>query len=281
MSKFLICDAQVHAPARPGFPERPTESTPPGTCSIGRETLSREMAEAGVSRAVLVPYPGGHNEECVQWALEEPSKYTVMGTYVLSEAANKRDVATWKIPGMSGMRVSFFTDASRTLLLEDKIDWLWQAAEEADLPLTVNAAKVVAKVGQVAERYPNLRLMIDHMGIMPREKYRDFSEVLAPLLPLARYPNVSVKLTKLPSAVAEPYPFPTLHTPIRQVVEAFGSHRVFWGSDLTTLLCPYSECVRLFTEALTFLGDQELELIMGRAICDWLDWPMEPGATFS
>jgi hypothetical protein len=58
------------------------------------------------------------------------------------------------------------------------------------------------------------------------------------------------------------------------MIAAWGPRRVFWGSDMTRLPCPYSECVRLFTEALEGPSREDLKWIMGDAICDWLGWPI-------
>jgi hypothetical protein len=32
--------------------------------------------------------------------------------------------------------------------------------------------------------------------------------------------------------------------------------------------------VSLFTEELPWLRGRDLELVMGRAVCDWLGWPL-------
>jgi predicted TIM-barrel fold metal-dependent hydrolase len=80
--------------------------------------------------------------------------------------------------------------------------------------------------------------------------------------------------------VPGPYPYRTAHEPVRRIVEAFGPSRVFWGSDLTRLPCTYSECVTMFTEELDFLTDEGQAQIMGRAVCDWLGWPLtQPAPT--
>ena len=89
---------------------------------------------------------------------------------------------------------------------------------------------------------------------------------------LARFANVAVKASSMPSYVNEPYPFPSLHDKIRRVVEAYGRERVFWGSDLSRLSSSYRECVTLFTEELDFLSDDDREWIMGRGISEWLGW---------
>ena len=97
-------------------------------------------------------------------------------------------------------------------------------------------------------------------------------EQLPLVLDLARFPNVAVKASCMPSLVSEPYPYPTLQRAIRHVVEAFGPRRTFWGSDVSRLPCPYIDNVRLFTQECVFLSDEELDWIMGCAIADWLEW---------
>jgi len=66
----------------------------------------------------------------------------------------------------------------------------------------------------------------------------------------------------------------SLHAPIRRVVEAYGPHRVFWGTDLTRLRGSYRQAVTLFTEELDFLSDIDKTWIMGRGIAEWLGWPL-------
>jgi predicted TIM-barrel fold metal-dependent hydrolase len=74
-------------------------------------------------------------------------------------------------------------------------------------------------------------------------------------LALARYPNVAFKATSLPSYVTDAYPYPSLYAHIHRVVEAYGPHRVFRGTDLTRLHGSYRQAVTLFTEELDFLSD--------------------------
>jgi predicted TIM-barrel fold metal-dependent hydrolase len=59
---------------------------------------------------------------------------------------------------------------------------------------------------------------------------------------------------------------------LRRVVDLFGAHRVFWASDVSRLPCDYSTLVRFFATELPFLDDKERELVLGRGLCEWLDW---------
>ena len=51
---------------------------------------------------------------------------------------------------------------------------------------------------------------------------------------------------------------------------------MFWGTDITRMPCSWRQCVTLFTEELPWLTGRDLELVMGRAFCDWIGWKL-PG----
>jgi hypothetical protein len=59
---------------------------------------------------------------------------------------------------------------------------------------------------------------------------------------------------------------------LRQIFEAFGPERSFWGTDITRMPCSYRQCVTMFTEELPWLGGRDLERVMGGAVVDWLGW---------
>ena len=94
------------------------------------------------------------------------------------------------------------------------------------------------------------------------------------MLALAKYPNVAMKATGAPSYSDQPYPFRDIHDNLRRLYDAFGPARWFWGTDITRMPCPWRQCVTLFTEELPWLKGRDLELVMGRAVCDWLGWPL-------
>jgi len=51
------------------------------------------------------------------------------------------------------------------------------------------------------------------------------------LIKLARHPNVAVKATGAPGYCSGPYPFKSMHPYLRQIYDAFGPARMFWGTD--------------------------------------------------
>jgi L-fuconolactonase len=117
-------------------------------------------------------------------------------------------------------------------------DPLYAAAEEVGLPIFNSTHGGCARMAQIAERHPNLTLIIDHVGVAqhpvsPPEtmSWRTFPD----LLELARYPNVAVKLCGAPLLSAQPYPFDDVWPYLDRLFEAFGFERVMWASDYTRL----------------------------------------------
>ena len=91
------------------------------------------------------------------------------------------------------------------------------------------------------------------------------------LLTLAKFPNVAVKATGAPGYSSEAYPFPAMQTYLRQIYDAFGPQRMFWGTDITKMPCSWRQCVTHFQE-IDWIPEADKQLIMGQAICDWLGW---------
>src|SRR5262245_40615194 len=135
---MMICDAQVHAPAVPGRPER---ADPPASWagSIGRSALALEMEKAGVSRAVLVPVDG-RIDECVAWSKEEPQKYAVMAPLQLATLPPdgiSGAVSDLRQKGCLGVRVTTFAPEDISAFDRGDMEPVWQAAEEQQVPVMV------------------------------------------------------------------------------------------------------------------------------------------------
>jgi predicted TIM-barrel fold metal-dependent hydrolase len=135
-------------------------------------------------------------------------------------------------------------------------------------------------VGEVAQRHPNLRLILDHMGRQKGMKDEKLGPGLSQTIGLASYPNVFVKLTSTPSCSSESYPYRNIHVHLKRLIEAFGPRRCFWGTDLSAMLsrtkCTYRQAVTMFTEEMDFLSKEDLELVMGRGLAECLPWPLAP-----
>ncbi|MDA1310472.1 MAG: amidohydrolase family protein [Proteobacteria bacterium] len=236
------------------------------------------MDEGGVDAAVI--HPPGWDPRSTEMATEAvqnyPGRFAILGSLPLDEASSGPRIATWRDqPGMLGLRYVFLHDPEKQRLHDGELEWLWTAAEEAGVPVSCLATDSLAVLGEVARRHPGLRLTIDHLGGrggMTTLKDAAAMTHIPDLLALAKLPNVAVKATGAPGYSSEPYPFPAMHTYLRQIFDAFGPKRMFWGTDITKMPCSWRECVGMFTEELPWLNAEDKRLIMGQAICDWWGW---------
>ena len=152
------------------------------------------------------------------------------------------------------------------------MDWVWPVAERAGVPIATMAWRFLPKLRQIAEAHPNLRLIIDHCGLVRPARDEACFGTLEELLTLAKLPNVAVKATGSAGYSTHPYPFRNLHDGLHRIFDAYGPERFFWGTDLTRMPCSYRQCVTMFTEELPWLKGQDLEWVMGRGVAKWIGW---------
>ena len=269
-----IVDAQIHVWGS-GLPSNMAHRQ---VTAFTTEEAVGMMDEGGVDAAVIHP-PGwdpGSTEMAFAAVRNYPGRFAIMGSFPLEQPENRSLVASWKDqPGMLGLRYGFLQDPMRSWLADGTLDWLWDTAERADVPIAMLATDSLTEIGQIAERHPGLRLTIDHLGGRGgTTTLKDAAAMthIPALLELAKHPNVAVKVTGAPGYSSEAYPFPAMHTYIRQIYDAFGPNRMFWGTDITKMPCSWRQCVTMFTEELPWLSEPDKELIMGQAVCAWWGW---------
>lgn len=277
---MIIVDSQVHVwgadtPDRPWPPGRTHHAQKP--YPVTHDMVRAEMDAASVARVVLVPpsWEGDRNDLALAAARAHPDRFAVMGRLAIERPESRALVSGWRRqPGMLGLRFTFHLPEQKVWLEDGTADWLWAAAEREGLPVMVFPPGSLAAIDAIAARHPGLRLVIDHLALWGAQKDEGVYEDLPRLVAMARHPNVAVKASALPCYSTQPYPFRGLHPLIRAVYDAYGPRRMFWGTDLTRLTCPYRQAVTLFTEELPWLPPADLEWIMGRAVCEWLGWPL-------
>ena len=237
--------------------------------------LLRDMDSAGVNGALLHPpsWDVMANEVAIAAAKRHPERLAILGFFDVARAENRGLIDTWKNqPGMLGLRFAFLRPGEENRMVDGTLDWLWPAAERAGIPIGLLVPNRCKVVGEIAAKHPALKLLVDHMA-RPRFSVDDagFSD-LGELLALAKYPNVAVKATDGPSYSTAIYPYRNIHRYIQQIFDAFGPERMFWGTDITRMPCSYRQCVTMYTEEMPWLKGRDLELVMGRALCNFIGW---------
>jgi predicted TIM-barrel fold metal-dependent hydrolase len=278
-ARRLIVDAQVHL----WKAETPDWKWVPGLTPQLPEPMTIErilplMDEAGVDRVVVVPpsWVGDRNDYALEAARRYPDRFHVMGRFPVQDPKAGALLPAWKEqPGMLGIRLIFNNDTTRPWLSDGTTDWFWPAAEKAQIPVYFFAPGQTSKFASIAERHPQLTLIADHMGLTAAMlKDGTIPAAIDQTVALAKYPNVSVKVSAAPGVSAEPYPFRDVAVHLQRVFDAYGPERCYWGSDLTNTFAkgPYRQRVTHFTEELSFLSESDKDWVMGRAILARLHW---------
>jgi predicted TIM-barrel fold metal-dependent hydrolase len=175
---------------------------------------------------------------------------------------------------MLGVRLTFMREQS-ALLTSGSADWFWPAAEKAGVPVMVFPPGNVPKFAPIAERHPGLTMIIDHMSLnLDIAKEGKIKESIDAVVAMAKYPNVSVKISSAPTYSFESYPWRDMTEHLKRCFDAFGPRRSYWGTDLTNAYSKstYRQRITHFTEELPFLSEQDKDWVMGRAILQRLNW---------
>ena len=277
-----IVDAQVHIWGA-NTPERPWPArAEPHRAPLGKEELLAEMDKAGVDGVVIVPpsWEGDRNDLAIDAATSHPDRFCIMGRFD-PDAPGARDAARRleEAEGHAGHALHLphaRSCASRcSTAASTGCGARWRRHGIPAMVLFHHEYMHLAD--KVAERYPGLRLVLDHLGL---KSGKDVTEAqnfatLDKVLALAKRPNVAAKVTAMPCYAADKtYPFRSVHPHIRRVFDAFGPKRTFWGTDLSRLPCTYRQGVTMFTEEMPWLKGDDLEWVMGRGVCEWIGWRM-------
>ena len=273
---MLVVDAQVHIWSS----GKPTNANHRQVPAFTKDELLKEMDAGGVDAALIHPpasWDPNANELAVEAARQHPNRLAILGNFPLDQPESRGLIDGWKQrPGMLGLRFTFLQPHQKAWPTDGTIDWLWPAAERAGIPVALLCGGLPAQ-GR-ADRAAAPGAEADHRSPRPAVGQEDVEDDVAlwsnlpQVLALARHPNVAIKATGAPSYSSEVYPYRNIHDHLRRIYDAFGPERMFWGTDITRMPCPWRQCVTMFTEELPWLSGRDRELVMGRAVCDWLGW---------
>jgi len=236
----------------------------------------REMDAAGVDRAINCPaiWDPESNAYAVEAARLHPDRFATLGWFNLLREPDSQFLDEFvKQPGMLGLRFIIWTKEQQELFAGERLDWIWEGADRLGIPVGyMLPANQYGRLASIAARYRRMRVLIDHLGVSPALKIPEAVAHLDDLLSLAAHSNIAVKATGVPSMAMDAYPFASTHSVLQRVVRSVRATQSILGTDITRLATSWRECITLFTEELPWLKGDDLELVMGRAVCDWVGW---------
>lgn len=188
-------------------------------------------------------------------------------------------------PGFVGIRMGISYGRLIDLYRAGVHEPYYAAAEKHGVPVFITLFDYAAEFEPTIRAHSKLRFIIDHVGLptppsgsTPGKPIKGGAHLFAGLpgvIALARYPNVAVKFTAVPSLSAEPYPFADVWPHMRKLIDAFGADRMMWGSDFTRCvsLHSYRESVDFFVLT-DQLSETEKEAMASKTFLDWVGSPI-------
>jgi L-fuconolactonase len=178
-----------------------------------------------------------------------------------------RMTPSWPAPGPNGI----------PRLRDGGFDDWFGAAEKYQVPICLFIAGHLGVAHRIAAAFPDLTLIIDHLGLYPPPRVPvdgNSFDALPELVSLAQHPNVAVKFTGVTALSSERYPFADLWPRVLPVIEAFTPARLMWGSDYTRVatLHNYSEAVN-FLRYTREVSESDKEAMFSTTIRRLLRWP--------
>lgn len=279
----MIIDAHAHVfLSAADDPERTVDELAPVEREAPVDLLERQMRDASVDGAVLVPL-GPEDGYVSRVASSDRGRFANIASEAPGEDDPGRVAERLDAGGFSGLRMfglpGDFADRPGWLgvlerLADDgRVLWLYPRAEH--LPT----------VAAVAERIPELRIVLNHTGFtqagIGRDEYgrpRIDGPMPQPhepqVLALSRHPNVSVVLSGAYGFSRLEYPYPDVAEVVRRTADAFGTERLMWGSDFPWIVDRpgYRACLQLIDHHLPGLSPAERAAVLGNNIRGLVQW---------
>jgi L-fuconolactonase len=210
-------------------------------------------------------------------AKQFPGRFGVVGPVTPDMPDLDECIARFRdTPAAVGVRVVVNPD--REFLETEGARRIFALAEKAEVPTFVWVVTTrLHALADIASSFPNLLLVIDHLGMRGAPDPADRLAKLPNLLALAKFDNVAVKCSGAAILSTQPYPFADLWPHLHQVIDAFGAERVMWGSDITQHMHhhTYAEAVD-YMRRTDEISESEKELIMGQTARRLLRLPSRP-----
>ena len=141
----------------------------------------------------------------------------------------------------------------------------WAVANEYGIVMDLEVLAIggggpsVPAIIELARRFPNLRVVLDHM--LEPEVEDDNYGFDERFVPLAAEPNIFFKFTSINLDIYRETDTPARDV-LREAVDMFGADRIMWGSDIGTSSGTYKDMVQRMLDATTLLTDAERHAVL-------------------
>jgi L-fuconolactonase len=136
-------------------------------------------------------------------------------------------------PGGRALRVPVRGDELQAAFRDGGHAPIFDGARKHDLPVFVLNPGNPQDLGRYAADYPDVTIVVDHIGMPFGEGEGDLT-VFDDVLALAAHPNVVVKWSHAQRLFkVKDFPFDELTPFLRSALREFGKERIMWGTDIS------------------------------------------------
>ncbi|OGA25851.1 MAG: hypothetical protein A3I02_00140, partial [Betaproteobacteria bacterium RIFCSPLOWO2_02_FULL_67_26] len=260
-------------------PKRPWRNVPNWPPSATGDETVAAMDKLGIDGAIFISAFSMYGYDA-SYAVEVQRKHP--GRFAIVKPVNPEDpaaadvIADWKkTPGTVGIRVIVTTEPGRNPG-DAGLDRVLREAVRNDFPVNILCWGNLERGAAVIDRHPDVRFIIDHLGILqprtPPAPPQPWAE-LPKVLDLARRKNAVIKVSGACTLSKEPFPFNDIWDPLARLFDAWGFERCLWGTDWTraSAVVNYEQAVEPFRKT-NRLTDSERAMLMGGACARAYGW---------
>ncbi len=242
--KGPIVETHVHlfSPDIKRFPFAP--DAPYKATALPVEEYVRFATSVGIDRAVIVtPEPYQDDYRYLEYCFtKEPTRGFFKGVCLLDPTAHDTPdrlstLVGSNAPGrIAGLRIHEVhkpgTPPSTSGPIKDRdlkspaMKATWRRVQQLKLLIQMHFLPFYApQIGELAEEFPEVPVLLDHLGRASEGTPADLGAVLK----LAKLPNVFMKYSNASSQSKEKFPYPDVRPIVRRLYDAFGPDRMLWG----------------------------------------------------
>ena len=263
---YRILDPHVHVFKHdPDFPFAKGANPPPG--DRDPEMLLALMKANGVEKTVIIQVR--HYMFDNKYLASVLKKYhgTFQGVARVDPESSTApdDLARLTEQGFRGVRLSPAADASGDWIEGPLMPPLWKRCEQLKVPMTLLAPiSRIPAIGKLADRYPNLTVVIDHMADCPVDQPQELEKLIA----LKRNPKVFVKVSHTWQLSKQPYPWRDAQEHVKRLHAAYGPKQLMWATDWPVSLphASYAQTLQVVRDDMPFLNAEDKEWMLSKTI---------------
>ena len=274
--KGLLVDTHIHLfasdqkrfPYHKNAPYRPPEA--------GLDAYKRFIAQSKIDHVVIVhpePYQDDHSylEYCFE---NEPSAGFFKGTCLFDPFAPdtraRMEALVKKHRGrIVALRVHQMHERGEKPwpsgaiknrdLADPRIKQVWRKAGDLGLAIQVHFKPwYAAGIGRLAEEFPDIPVVLDHLGRAGMGTAADYDGVLK----LAKLPNTTMKFSGYRYSSKQERPYRDAKPTVRKAYDAFGPERMIWGG-LGKSIEEFNKAVEVFEFMFDYASEAERAQIRG------------------